>query len=661
MLKNLSIRTKLLLLLLLPILGLFFFSGKEVLTKYTALQTLRLTERLVGLSVRTGAVVHELQKERGFSSGYINTRGEKFKQELAVQRQTSDAEIKRLMEYLTTADDAAKAVQTSLDAAAQHKERLAETRSRIDNLSIEGKDAFAYYTAINYAYLDVVAAVGRNARQPELMRAAISYFAFSKAKEEMGKERATLNAVIANNAFTPETYQRTFSILSAQRSFLEGFRKFGSESAVTLYDAKESSEAFKKVENLRGIVIGKGMEGNFGLAPEDWFKAITAKIDLMKTTEDSLAQEIIKQAGALAATARTTLLLTAAFAAAMGILTLFFSLLIVRSITTPLGALVGMLQDIAQGEGDLTRRLETGRRDEFGEVATWFNRFVDNIHSIITQASSTTVQVATASNQLQSTAEQIATAAEEVASQSATVATASEEMSATSNDISRNCSMASDIANRASEMANNGAQVVQETLRGMEQIANKVRESAHTVEALGARSDQIGAIVGTIEDIADQTNLLALNAAIEAARAGEQGRGFAVVADEVRALAERTTRATREIGGMIKAIQSETGGAVVSMEQGVAEVEKGMDSSRRSGDALQQILEGINEVTMQVHQIATAAEEQTAVTGEISTNIHQITDVVQQTANGAHETADAASMLAKLSNDLERLVGRFKL
>jgi len=347
--------------------------------------------------------------------------------------------------------------------------------------------------------------------------------------------------------------------------------------------------------------------------------------------------------------------------AGLALITVVFGITIMRSITNPLRELVRMLKDIAEGEGDLTKRLPEGRKDETGEVAIWFNRFVGNIHSIISQASTTTLQVATASNQLQSTAEQIATAAEEVASQSSTVATASEEMSATSNDISRNCSMASDIANRASKMADNGATVVQETLRGMEQIADKVREAAHTVEALGARSDQIGAIVGTIEDIADQTNLLALNAAIEAARAGEMGRGFAVVADEVRALAERTTRATREIGGMIKAIQQETGGAVTSMEQGVAEVEKGMDSSRRSGEALQQILEGINEVTMQVHQIATAAEEQTAVTGEISSNIHQITDVVQQTANGAHETANAASMMSKLSNNLQGLVGRFKL
>jgi methyl-accepting chemotaxis protein len=286
---------------------------------------------------------------------------------------------------------------------------------------------------------------------------------------------------------------------------------------------------------------------------------------------------------------------------------------------------------------------------------------VDNIHAIVSQVSGTTIQVSSAANQLTGTAEQIATAAEEVACQSVTVATAGEEMSATSNDISHNCTLASEVSNRATDTARGGASVVQETLYGMEKIAEQVREAAATVESLGARSDQIGAIVGTIEEIADQTNLLALNAAIEAARAGEQGRGFAVVADEVRALAERTTRATKEIGGMIKAIQAETAGAVGSMENGVHEVERGMESSRRSGVALEEIVNAINEVTLQVHQIATAAEEQTAVTGEISTNIHQITDVVSETAKGAHETAAAAAQLSSLANELQAMVGRFRL
>jgi methyl-accepting chemotaxis protein len=661
MLKNIKIRTKLLLLLLLPILGLVFFSGREVLESYRILNNLRQTEKLVTLSVKVGALVHELQKERGLSSGYISAEAKRFKSELADQRKLTNETAQQLSEALLAHPDAAQTVKAALDSASKLQDKLSDTRSKIDNLAIEAKDSFAFFTTLNYSYLDVVAAVGRYSKDPELMRAAISYFDFSKTKEEMGKERATLNAVISADRFTTETYQRTFAIIAAQSSFLEGFRKFGSDSAVAAYDAKTNTPVFQKVDELRATVLEHGFAGGFGIAPETWFNAITAKIDQVMEIEDQLSSEVIKRAGELSGAAKTNLYFSAGFALLMALLTLILTIIIVRSITAPLAMQVAMLKDIAQGEGDLTRRLDVDRNDEFGELSHWFNSFVNNIHSIISQASSTTVQVASASNQLQSTAIQIANAAEEVASQSATVATASEEMSATSNDISRNCSMASDVANQASHNAHNGASVVQETIAGMQMIADKVRESSHTVEALGARSDQIGAIVGTIEEIADQTNLLALNAAIEAARAGEQGRGFAVVADEVRALAERTTRATREIGEMIKAIQQETSGAVTSMEQGVQEVERGMDSSRRSGEALQQILEGISEVTMQVHQIATAAEEQTAVTGEISTNIHQITDVVHETASGAHETAAAASSLAQLAKDLEVLVGRFRL
>ena len=195
----------------------------------------------------------------------------------------------------------------------------------------------------------------------------------------------------------------------------------------------------------------------------------------------------------------------------------------------------------------------------------------------------------------------------------------------------------------------------------MEQISKRVQSTAETVKTLGERSNQIGAIVATIEDIADQTNLLALNAAIEAARAGEQGRGFAVVADEVRALAERTTRATHEISTMIKNIQSETQVAVTAMEQGVQEVERGSIEAGRSGEALQEILMQINEVTMQVNQIATAAEEQTATTNEITNNIMQISQVVQDTSRGVHESATAANDLSRMAEQLQALVHKFKL
>ncbi len=290
-----------------------------------------------------------------------------------------------------------------------------------------------------------------------------------------------------------------------------------------------------------------------------------------------------------------------------------------------------------------------------------YEAMVDNLHSIISQVSGTSSQAAVAAHQLHSIAERIATGTDDIAAQSGTIATAGEEMSSTSGDIARNCQLAAEGAQRASQSAQNGSTVVENTVMVMEQIAGKVQESARTVESLGARSDQIGDIIGTIEDIADQTNLLALNAAIEAARAGDQGRGFAVVADEVRALAERTTRATREIGEMIKAIQSETRGAVAAMEQGVRQVESGTMEASRSGEALRDILEQVNAVAMQVSQIATAAEEQTATTGEISNNMHQISEIIRATADGAQESAAAASMMNGHAEEMTMILGKFKL
>ncbi|MBT0663453.1 methyl-accepting chemotaxis protein [Geobacter pelophilus] len=334
---------------------------------------------------------------------------------------------------------------------------------------------------------------------------------------------------------------------------------------------------------------------------------------------------------------------------------------LLNSILKPVTAMVTMFRDMAQGEGDLTQRLNADSKDEIAVASGFFNQFVEKLHRIISSVAGNTSQVAAAATQLMATAEQIATGAEEVAAQAGTVATAGEEMSATSGDIAQNCQMAAEGSNQASQAASSGSAVVNNTVQVMSRIASRVQETAKTVESLGARSDQIGAIVATIQDIADQTNLLALNAAIEAARAGEQGRGFAVVADEVRALAERTTKATREISEMIKAIQNETKGAVAAMEAGVQEVEQGTMEAAKSGTALQEILEQINAVTMQVNQVATAAEEQTATTGEISNNIHQITEVVQETAKGAQESATAANQLARTAEELQRIVGQFKL
>jgi len=385
-------------------------------------------------------------------------------------------------------------------------------------------------------------------------------------------------------------------------------------------------------------------------------KEAIGSIDKLSSKDHAEAEANFKKSQAAYS---RSVVITALLVAVTILIAIAIAFFVMRGIVRSSNALAEAADRMAGG--DLTTRIGGVANDELGQVGRAFNAMTEAFATLIGQVAQMSGQVAAAATQVYNSSEQMATGAEQVASQATTVATASEEMSATSGDIAQNCSMAAESSRHATQKAQDGAAVVEGTVAIMNQIADRVQATSLTIESLGSRSDQIGEIIGTIEDIADQTNLLALNAAIEAARAGEQGRGFAVVADEVRALAERTTRATREIGVMIKSIQTETKAAVAAMEEGVHRVEDGRTESARSGEAIQEILQQIGEVTTQINQIATASEEQTTTTSEISSNMLQITGVVQGTARGAHESAQAARQLSNIAEELQLMVRQFKL
>jgi methyl-accepting chemotaxis protein len=312
--------------------------------------------------------------------------------------------------------------------------------------------------------------------------------------------------------------------------------------------------------------------------------------------------------------------------------------------------------------GDLSVGLIVENTDDvIGKLFTGFNNVVTNIKNIILKVTEAVQATASAANQISSSTEEMAAGAQEQSTQVAEVAAGVEQMSKTIFETTKNTEQATSSSKNAGRIAKEGGNVVKETIKGMNSIAQVVKKSAESIQVLGKSSDQIGEIVQVIDDIADQTNLLALNAAIEAARAGEQGRGFAVVADEVRKLAERTTKATKEIATMIKQIQRDTNEAVASMQQGTEEVEAGKKLAEKAGASLQEIILGAEEVVDIVTQVAAASEEQSSTSEQISANIEAISNVIQESASGIQQIARASEDLNKLTLNLQELVSQFKL
>lgn len=443
---------------------------------------------------------------------------------------------------------------------------------------------------------------------------------------------------------------------------LDGLDKVNTDKKIKEYSAKARQLGKSYVDQFKGLANtfksgGDVVEGREELRDvinefqpqlEDFIPKVA--ITLHKKATDGLNNTIARG---------RTVMLVVLVGSAIGqvLLLLFIMLPVLKSIS----AMTARLKDIASGEGDLTKRIDVSAHDEIGETARWFNTFVENLAVIIGQVASNARQVTVVAENVRSNSSAVVASSEDMADQASSVAVAAEEMSATAFEIASSCNRSAISASEADQATETGARVIQETIAGMQRIAERVREAASNVEELGAKSSQIGTIVGTIQDIADQTNLLALNAAIEAARAGEQGRGFAVVADEVRALSERTTKATKEIADMIKMVQQETAGAVKAIENGVLEVENGTREASRSGEALGVITNEIQNVTQQMSQIATAAEEQSSTTNSISQNIRQITDVVQESADKAQGSASSAEELSRLADELQRLMGKFRV
>ena len=331
-----------------------------------------------------------------------------------------------------------------------------------------------------------------------------------------------------------------------------------------------------------------------------------------------------------------------------------------RFVVIPVTDSTALAEEIA-GNNLAVLDIAVNSGDEVGQAVTALNSMKNNLHAVVESIASTAERMASAGHELSSTAQQQSQAATAQTDRTSQVATAMHEMSSTVTQVSESARQAANAANEATETARSGGSVTEASVISMRAIAASVSATAGKIQELGKNSDQIGEIVAVIEDIADQTNLLALNAAIEAARAGEQGRGFAVVADEVRKLAERTSKATKEIASRIQTIQSETNNVVLAMNQGTQQVEEGVRSTEKTGASLQEIIRMNDHVRDMINQIAATTAQQSATSTEVSNNVGEIARLASQSSSGAVEAAKACDELSALALDLERIVRQFTL
>ncbi|GAB2180787.1 methyl-accepting chemotaxis protein [Denitratisoma sp. agr-D3] len=654
-----TIMQRLAALVAVPLIALIVVSGAQAWQSFQTVRDAGQTQRLMHLAVSIGKLIHAMQIERGATAGFIQSKGQRFADILPAARARANESQQAYKRELNNLDlDALPALGKAIGSADGAMANLDAVRQKADQFAASAAETTAYYTATISQLSEAIGAGVAYNKNAAIAQQAIAYISFIRAKENAGQERALGTAVFTANRVEPPQLRAILDRVSRQDAHFAGFSAVaGAAEQASLKAALESAPA-REVLRLRTLLVDKATEGGFDVDPTFWFKSISAKIDGLHETENLITTNIIAAANTLHDDSRSALILFIVLDLMAIALTIAFSLWVAHSVSRPLKDAVAFAENVI-ARNDFTGTMPEAGTVEVARTAQAFNHLIHKFRDIIAGTKQSSAQITAAATEMAASSGEVSQSSVVQAEETASVAAAVEQASTSVSETAASAQNASSVVAQAREDNDHALRVMQETIDQMNSIARIIEASSHNVERLDESSQRIGGIVQVIKEIADQTNLLALNAAIEAARAGEQGRGFAVVADEVRKLAERTTQATSEIGTLIGSIQTGIGNTVASMAEANAQAETNLGLVSRTQDALHKIDEGSRTVASNVETITYALSEQDTAIRQIAHSIEQIARMTENNTRATEGNNRIAGDLNELSSQLRAAVSQY--
>ncbi|WP_225650160.1 methyl-accepting chemotaxis protein [Pseudomonas sp. P129] len=652
MLRNAPLSMKLLLILIFPLLGFLAFAGLFVADKSENLGDMRRAVTATAVAQKLSNVVTTIQRERGASGVFLGSGGKSMQDKLKAFRQETDKAISEMRTQSTDGIPSPDKVYRALDD-------LTALRLKIDTLGINNTESSTRFTDVIKTLVGFSYSLEASIEDPEILRGLSSLNQFVDMKERAGRERVLLVQAFNQNRFDAPLLSRFSRNLGEFSGYLEAFQRWSPEVFKTKLNDVMQQPGSLEVARLQRLGFDTPMGDPLNVKPEDWFNLATARIDMMANVEAELGQNVVGLATDARSSAQSSLYVAVAIVVLMLIVVLWLASVIIRNIKV---AVVDVNRTLmALSTRDLTARTRYVGKDEFGEISRNLDNMAQQISDVIRDIGSATAQVATAAEQSSAVALQTNQNVAQQRQGTDQVATAISEMSATVKDVARSTTDAAEMSQRVNNSTLQGKTEIDNTIGLIQGLSVQAEETSRIIDELKGESNSISSVLDVIRGVADQTNLLALNAAIEAARAGEQGRGFAVVADEVRNLAKKTQDSTVSIQKMIANLQSGSERAAASMQETLGKAQEGASNVVRAGELLEEIAEGIATISDRNIQVASAAEEQSLVAEEIHRNVDDINSLVIQVSAGAEQTAVTSRELARLAEQQQGLVGRFKV